>query len=735
MAQSTADSGSYTPGASCNVLLLTKLAVPTTRSGAVSRPRLVAQLNRGLERKLTLVSAPPGFGKTTLVSEWLRQSQLPVAWLSLDAADNEPMRFWTYVFAALDRLEPGLAADSLAMLRSSPPLPLEAMLTPLLNALAALERRCALVLDDYQLIGAPAIHAALGFLLDQLPPQLHLVLITRSDPPLPLPRLRVRGQLAELRDADLRFTTAEAADLLQQMPQVQLSTREVMLLAELTEGWAAALQLAGLSLQACKDTAAFIAAFSGSQRYIFDYLLEEVLQNQSPQLQRFLLDTSVLDRLTASLCEAVTGQSDSAALLEQLERANLFIVPLDEERRWYRYHHLFADVLRERLHRLHRERITELHHRAAAWYEQHGMLPDAIEHAFAVEAQEDAARLIEQAAGPMLAGGEWITLLQWLQRLFHDVVRARPQLALYYAWAAVLSGELDLVEERLYDVEQALNDLPTPDDARYSPLSAWRGQVAAIRGNLATRLGDVQRAIEYSQQALALLPEHDQIIRGVIALNLGSIYLTVGRVQEARAALEEARTASMAGGNIDTGLSAGNILAHVQEEQGDLEAAAASYRAVIQSRAGQPQFAVTAHLRLGQVLYEQNDLRSALEHIEQAVELARRVRMPEYLTLTQLARVRVQRALGESSEDVAALWDEQHLDATPMLLHIYLAAHAVRLLLAQDGLPAAERWAKLYMRGVDDTSNDPIGRLFMHEYADLTLVHGSGELDGDRVHS
>src|SRR5215475_3879724 len=368
---------------STDVLVATKFHVP--RAGCVPRPCLLAGLAQGLGRGLTVVCTPAGFGKTTLLGDWVRRSRRPVAWLSLDAGDNDPARFWRYVAAALERVCPGIDAPVMALLRGLQRPPLEAVATAVINELTALpeEAGVVLVLDDYHVIEAPPVHESIAFLLDRLPPGLRLVLSSRADPPLPLARLRARGQLAELRAADLRFTVAETAAFLQEVTGLDLSAASVAALQDRTEGWAAGVQLAALSLRGQADPARFIAAFAGSHRYVLDYLTEEVLARQPEPVLGFLLGTSVLDRLCGPLCDAVTGRTGSQAVLEELDRANLFVVPLDEERRWWRYHHLFADLLRARLERARPQRIPGLHRAAAAWHEQYGFADDAVRHALA----------------------------------------------------------------------------------------------------------------------------------------------------------------------------------------------------------------------------------------------------------------------------------------------------------------------------------------------------------------
>src|SRR5215218_274800 len=389
-----------------DVLLATKLHIPRARPGFVVRPRLVDRLAQAHGGELTLVCAPAGFGKTALLADWARRDPRPVAWLSLDDADNDPVRFWRHVAAALDQARPGVASPVAGLLQGQQSASFQAVAATLVNELAGVADAVMLVLDDYHLIQAQSVHESLGFLLEHLPASLRLVVASRADPPLPLARLRARGQLAELRQRDLRFTPKEAAELLRTAVGSELPEAAVAALGDRTEGWVAGLQLAALSLRDRGDVTAFVEGFSGSHRYVLDYLAEEVLDRQPKQLRTFLLETSVLGRLSGPLCQAVTGRSDSQALLEQVERANLFLVPLDEVRGWWRYHHLFADLLRARLAREQPERLPELHHAAAAWSEEHGLVDDAVRHALAAEDTLWAARLIERHFDDLLRRNE-----------------------------------------------------------------------------------------------------------------------------------------------------------------------------------------------------------------------------------------------------------------------------------------------------------------------------------------
>jgi LuxR family maltose regulon positive regulatory protein len=483
-----------------NALLATKLYMPPVRRGTVMRPRLLHRLNEGLTRKLTLVSAPAGSGKTTLLSEWIRHDSIPAAWLSLDDNDNELARFLTYVIAALQTIEPSLGEEALATLQFPQLPPLDTILTPVINEIAALQDHIVLVLDDYHLIDARAVHEALIFLLDHLPPLLHLAIATRTDPPLPLARLRTRALMIEIRGDALRFNQEETDAFLNEMEGFLLSAEEVAALEARTEGWIAGLQLAALSMQGRDDVGFFIEAFTGTHRYILDYLTEEVLIRQSEDVQNFLLQTSILDRLTGSLCDAVTGQSHGQSTLEELEQANLFIVPLDDERNWYRYHHLFGDMLLRHLRKLHPEQVPTLHCRASAWYEEHDHIAEAIDHCLAAEDWGRAARLVSQTMGEMMARGEFFTtMLARVEALPDEIIRANPFLGVSYAWVLSITLQIDAADHRLQEIERIAGD-ELPDGIRL--------QMTVVRAALARQRHDVAGAFELLRQVEETLPDN-----------------------------------------------------------------------------------------------------------------------------------------------------------------------------------------------------------------------------------
>src|SRR5215471_6450350 len=488
------------------LLLVTKLAMPPVRSDLVARPRLVNQLSLSIQGPLTIIAAPAGFGKTTLLSSWLEQASLRAAWLSLEQDDDDLTRFWSYVFAAVSRVHQGLEASALALLQGSAPQqlpPIETVLTVWINGLAALSHEVMLILDDYHVITAPSIHRSLTYLIDHLPPRLHLVIATRADPPLPLARLRTRGHLTEIRSADLRFTPKETSSFLISTLGLNLSGEDIAALEARTEGWIAGLQLAGLSMQGRHDIPAFLKAFTGSQRYIIDYLTEEVLARQPTFVQTFLLQTSILERLEGSLCEAVMGkyygEASGQEVLEQIEQANLFLVPLDDERQWYRYHQLFSEALRHRLQRTHPTLVPELHLRASAWYEKLGLAHDAVYHALAASDFVQAARLIEHTfMNSFVRRGEIATLQRWAAALPDELVRSSIELSILRAWLLFSSGKHDEAQLHLEDMERTFGLTPVSDEpgeqktmpGGTSSQAEIKGRIAVIRASIAVTRGD-----------------------------------------------------------------------------------------------------------------------------------------------------------------------------------------------------------------------------------------------------
>src|SRR5437588_1521367 len=566
-------------------ILATKLYIPRLRPNVVSRPRLIERLHEGLHRNLTLIAAPAGFGKTTLVSEWLAGGARPTAWLSLDEGENDPARFLTYLVAALRTIAPTLGEGVLGALQSPQPPPPEAMLTALLNDLTTISDHLVLVLDDYHVLDAKAVDHALTFLLEHLPPQMHLVIATREDPPLPLARLRARGHLTEVRAADLRFTPSEAAAFLNQVMGLDLSAEDIAALERRTEGWIAGLQLAAISLQGREDVPGFIRAFTGSHHFVLDYLLEEVLGQQDARLQTFLLHTSILHRMSGPLCDAVLldPSASGQATLEHLERANLFLVPLDNERRWYRYHHLFADLLRQRLHQSFvsspgdaESQVNELHRRASVWYEDHGLEIEAFHHAVAANDVEHATRLVEGKGMPLQFRGAVTPVLHWLESLPKTVLDARPSLWVMYASALSMTGQLTGVEPKLQAAEAALQGAE-PDDQTRNLV----GHIAAIRPLLAAAQNQVETIIAQSRRALEYLHPDNLAVRTATIWKLGIAYQLQGQRAAASQAYAEAIAVSEASGNLIIHISAAVGLGNVQESENLLYVAVQTYERIL----------------------------------------------------------------------------------------------------------------------------------------------------------
>jgi LuxR family maltose regulon positive regulatory protein len=729
-------------------LLTTKLTIPPTRPGLVPRPRLIERLNAGLHRSLALISAPAGFGKTTLVSSWLHRpgdeqgySSAPqlstypaqAAWLSLDEGDNDPARFLAYLVAALQTVQPDFGEAALAALQSQQPPALEAVLTALINDIASCPgpgdgeggegpgggrsgRPIILVLDDYHLITARPIHDGVTFLLEHLPPNLHLVIASRADPHLPIARLRAQGQLTELRQSDLRFTIDEAAAFLNARSGLNLSREDVAALEARTEGWVAGLQMAALALQGQapawreEDVARFVRAFTGSDRYILDYLVEEVLQRQPAGIQTFLLETSILDRLTGPLCDAVrfggaksSGSSfgtavrpdavtDSAALvgeasgqdmLEQLERANLFIVPLDNERRWYRYHRLFRDLLRRRLGHTQRDRIPTLHRRAGEWFQERGLTAPAIEHLLRAGHFERAAGLVEQTAEATLMRSELATFLGWVDQLPDTLVRDRPSLCVFQAWALLLAGHgLDAVEARLQD----------------AACSEEAEKAAPVRALLAVYRGQMPRAAELAYGALQRLPEDDLLLRNLATWIVNLSRLMEGDVAASTEALDQVARTSQRAGNV---LIAVMVLCHIaglRVQQGRLYQAKALYEEALEwaadDRGQLLPIAGEALMGLGRLSYRRNDLEAATRYLVEGIELTEgwgEVGATDgYLCLAS-----ARQAQGDLDGAQEAIRKAQQLalktDATE-LDDILVAAHQASLWVTRGDLAAAWRW-------------------------------------------
>lgn len=610
-------------------LLRTKFFVPPIRAKQIPRPRLSDLIHGGLDRALILVSAPAGYGKTTLVSSWLKETKIPSAWISLDGSDNDPIRFLQYLLAALVPIAPSIEDDLVSMLQGIQPAQFENVINLLVNELASFPEPFVLVLDDFHVLHSEAILKMLSYLLEHMPPQMHLVTLTRTDPPLPLARLRVRGQLLDIRADQLRFTQDEAAAFLNDVMRLTLSANDISAMETRTEGWIAGLQLAALSMQGSKDIHGFVSAFTGSHRYVMDYLAEEVLKLQPKKVSNFLLQTSILDRLCGSLCEAVidvdTAETvDGQAMLESLEGMNLFVIPLDQERHWYRYHHLFADVLRKRLEHQHPQLLPELHRGTSQWYEQNGFIAESIQHAIMTGDQDRTAQLIEQNGCFLLMSGEVATLLNWADAIEFQSEN-HPWLAIQRAWALALIGDLERVEPTLQAPEKLLAPLEHTVDVR-----TMLGTIAAARAHCANSRGDTHSAAEYARQALELLPDCSSIsksIRSVLISILGDASWINGNLEEATRAYTEAIRIGREANNLHMVIIANSNIADILMRQGQLHRAADTYTQSLQMAVrpdGQRSpLAARLFAGMGRLSYEWNRLDDAEQNVRQCMELSR----------------------------------------------------------------------------------------------------------------
>jgi LuxR family transcriptional regulator, maltose regulon positive regulatory protein len=684
-------------------ILAMKLYIPRLRPNVVSRPRLLERLNEGLHRKLSLISAPAGFGKTTLVSEWLAGCERAAAWLSLDEGENDPIRFLTYLVAALQTIAANIGEGVSGVLQSPQPQPPEAMLMALINDLTTIQDQFVLVLDDYHVIDAKPIDQALTYLVEHLPPHMHLVITTREDPHLPLARLRARGHLTEVRTADLRFTPSEAAAFLTQVMGLPLSAQDIAALERHTEGWIAGLQFAALSMQGHEDATSFIRSFTGSHRFVLDYLVEEVLGQQSERVQRFLLCTSILDRMSGPLCDAVVldPSSSGQATLEYLEHANLFIIPLDDERRWYRYHQLFADLLRLRLHQSiasspadAQSQVNELHLRACLWYEDHGLSLEAFHHAAAAHDVEHAARLVEGEGMPLLFRGAVTPVLHWLESLPKTALDARPSLWVMYASALTMTGFLAGVEEKLQAAEAAMQGTE-PDDTTKDVV----GQIAAIRAMLAVPANQLETIIAQSHRALEYLHPSNLASRTSTLWTLGFASFLQGDRAAARQAYTEAISLSQAADNLILYIGATIGLGTIQEADTQLYLAAATYRRVLHLAGDLPKPpACEAHLGLARLCYEWNDLEAAGQHGQQSVQLARQLENTDKCIAGEVVLARLKLAQGDVAGAAALLAEAGQSARQHNLVYRIpeVAAAQVLTFLRQGNLAAAAHLAQTH---------------------------------------
>jgi LuxR family maltose regulon positive regulatory protein len=696
-------------------ILTTKLHIPPARPDWVPRPRLIEQVNEGLQYKLTLVSAPAGFGKTTLLSDWSRQSPFPVAWLSLDAGDNDPARFWTYVIAAVQTVHSDTGMAALAAMQAPQPPPMESLLTGLINEIAGVLAPFVLVLDDLHLISGEPVHDGLTFLLDNLPSQLHLVVSSRADPPWPLARLRARREMVELRSRDLRFTSQEAVTFLKQVMKLNLSPEDVAALKERTEGWIVGLQMAALSMRGRDDLSGFVRAFSGSQRFVLDYLVEEVLERQPGDVQEFLLQTSILERMSAPLCDAVTGRDDSQTTLAQLEEANLFLVPLDDERRWYRYHHLFADLLRSRLQRAQPDQVPALHRRASEWYESQGQIVEAMGYALLAGDVGWIEHLVAGNALGIIYHGDLAVVTRWLDTLPAEVRRARPRLGVAQAWVLAYAGRLDDTEPLLQAAEKALagpgeHNAPVLNLAERQQIA---GHIAAVRAYVAALKEHLPQAAALAREALDRLPETDLIARGWVSLVLGCVLRSLGDLAAAAQTFAEALAISQAAGDSHLAVDVLWEWAGLQSVQGQLRSVVRTCQQALRmadqyTRQGGRPLPVTGYTYtlMSNVFTEWNDLETALRYARQGIELCKLWGQADALTQGYFNLAGALQAIGDTDGALEALQRAKEVVSTLGPWYTVTAgAHEAHLRLAQGDVAAAVRWLQECGPDVDDALN------------------------------
>jgi LuxR family maltose regulon positive regulatory protein len=702
-------------------LLRTKLYLPSGRLHLVARPRLTARMNESLTRPLALLSAPPGFGKTTLLREWLVQAGARAAWLMLDVDDNDPVRFWSYFIAALQQIDPAIGSDSLALLQSPGATALEPMLRALVNEIDSLsEDRLTesvpgkieglgtgfvLVLDDYHVIETPDIHQQVSFLLEHVPPHMHLVISSRSDPPLPLARLRARDQLIELHERDLRFRRAEAVIFLNETMSLPLTLEQITALETRTEGWIAGLQLAALSLRGREDVSGFVRAFTGSYRFVFDYLTDEVFARQTESIQSFLLQTSILERMNASLCNALTGRADGQAILEELERNNLFLTGLDDERHWYRYHHLFADVLRHRLTERSPAALIELHLCASKWFEKEGLVTEAVNHALVAQDWERVARLIGDASESLRQRGELVILTHWIQALPHAVRHGHPAVCLTYARALMKIGRLTDAEASVSEAEHWLESHAQAGDPR---IDSVRGKALALRAQFASRRGEFTQSIELSQRAAQFIAPDDLAWRNLVAFTLADSFRYTINWAEAKGAYQEAAELSESAGDYANALFALGSLGEVLEAEGQLRQAAQQFEEVLRlARAwGVPNAAATGYawVGLGRVRCEWNELDAALRDVETGLARGQQAEVTDVLLRGYHALGRIRKAQADLRGALAA-FDEAESIAEKMGVaetKDWIRAQRAQVWLAGGDTEAAFEWASQFAAQMQD---------------------------------
>ncbi len=710
-------------------VLDTKFYIPLPRLQLVVRPRLLERLNEGLHSKLILISAPVGFGKTTLVSDWVASCKNPVAWLSLDQADSDPARFLTYLLTALQTVAPNLREGVLNALQPNRSPPTESILTALLNHISTIPDDFLLVLDDYHLIDSQPVDHALTFLLEHLPAQMHMVITTREDPNLPLARLRASNQLTELRVTDLRFTPSEIAEFLNQMMILKLSSHEVAVLESRTEGWIAGLQLAVLSMQDHQDVSGFIQAFAGDDRYIVDYLVEEVLQRQPEAIRSFLLQTSILERLNGSLCDAVSGQSGGKARLEALQRGNFFLIPLDDKRHWFRYHHLFADVLHLHLLTEQPDQVPALHRRASAWFEHNGSVADSIRHALAAEDFERTADLIERAMPALRRSRQESMVLAWLEMLPKEVFQRRPVLSVHFAGTLLSSGKLEGVEVQLRDAERWLDsrddtskqssaEMIVVDEEEFRSLP---GSIAVFRAAHALAVGHVRHSVDHAQRALEVLPDDNHHGRGAASGLLGLAYWTTGDLEAAQHFYADCMTRLLRIGHNPDAIGISIALADIQMVQGRLHEAMRTYGRGLQiaNEPGAPVLrgAADMHVGMSELEREHNDLSAATQNLLTGQKLGESNGLPQHPYRLRVTMAQIRQAEENLDGALELLLEAERLYVGDFFPNVRpIAAIKSRVWIAQGNLGEALNW----VREQNLSARDDLE--YLHEFEHITLA-------------
>lgn len=706
-ARRTARSGVGSAGSRASLereeLVATKISIPSIRPAHLPRSRLLEALDQATTRTLTLVCTPAGFGKTTLLASWAAGANRRVAWLSLDPADNDPVRFWRYVAGALHRAGAPIGERLVSLLDGPGGISGRGVVAVLINELDAIADDVTVVLDDYHVIEPRSIHDGVASLLERCPSRVNVVITARTDPPLPLARLRAGDQLAELRAADLRFTPEESAAFLRDVWGLDLLSEGVAVLRERTEGWAVGLQLAALSLKERSDASAFLDAFSGSHRYVLDYLSSEVLEHQPDAVRTFLLQTSLLERLSGSLCDAVTGRADGHAMLEELERANLFLVPLDDERRWYRFHHLFRDLLVARLGRDDPRRVPELHARAAAWCEAHGLVDEAVHHALASPDTAEATRIVKEHLAETIHRGETVIVERWISALPSDAVRAEPELCLTEALTQLHRGRLDAAERRLEHAERASetwsgsSNLEVPTDG--GMVAEIPAAIALLRAELAVARGDPEGASRSARSALGHLAPEERTPRFSARWLVAFAEWIRGHMDDAEAAFTEVLNEGRSLPDTFTAMSPFFALGRVQEARGRLGAALRTYRDALRqvtedARLSTIRHAAEAHIGMARVLYQRNQVVDALQHVTAGLEYGRPVLDIATPIAGLVALGWIRHALGEDVSALDAMDEAFHLRSDPQIVSLVNPAptERARLLLLLGRTDDAASW-------------------------------------------